>query len=115
MSEQEDRDALKEMGIDEAEIDAAIREQQAIKQPDAIPDIQPANLLIASLFFSVSRYWCRAGMEAQPMYLDPAAIQTRANHLTWYQGITSEEKERVWDGLEVMENACLQAWAEQKG
>jgi len=114
MSEQEERQALENMGIDDAQISQVIEEQTAVKQPGTMPDIQPANLLIVSLFFSVFRYWCRAGMEAQPIYLDPVAIETRASKLVWYQGLEAEEKQRVWDGLEVMENTCLKVWAEQK-
>ncbi|WP_102798972.1 hypothetical protein [Bowmanella denitrificans] len=113
MAEKEERQALAAMGATQADIDAVIAAGQDYRQHDAQPSVQPANLLIVSLFMQVNKYWYRAGMEGRPTYLDPVAVEQRASKLRWYQGLTDEMREWVWDGLDAMANTALDVWREQ--
>ena len=100
------------MGLSQPEIDEALAAQSSNDQDDI--EIQPGNWLTVALFFTVCRYWVRAGMEGRPVHLDPLRVEARANKLVWYKSLDDESMERLWAGLEVMELACLSAWREKK-
>jgi len=107
---------LESMGVSSEDIAKAITAQypSSAKAQDELPEIQPANTIIVQLFFIVAKYWERIGMEATPICLDPIKVEARASKLRWYRGLDDKTLELVWEGLDVMETACLQAWHEQR-
>lgn len=112
-------ETLKGMNVSDDEISAVLIAQASASAnttacKNAMPDIQPGNLATVELFFVVGKYWERAGMEAIQLCLDPVKVECRANKLVWYKTLTPLLQERLWDGLDIMENACLNAWAEHR-
>lgn len=72
--------------------------------------IQPANYLIVNAFFAVCKYWDRAGMEAIRVSLDPIKVNMRLSKFTWYKTLSDSGMEKLWEGLDVMEQECLSVW-----
>jgi hypothetical protein len=94
---------------------AIIRQTQKSQQKlNAVPEVQPANLLIVTLFHTVAQYWIMAGMEGQRIALDPVMVETRASKILWYQELDKRSMELVWQGLDVMARTCATVWKEQK-
>lgn len=77
------------------------------------PDIQPCNQYIVELFFRVQTQWVYAGMAAARVGLNYPAIEVRANQMPGYQGLAVELKDRIWNGLQVIEKTVLNYQAEQ--
>ena len=112
-------ETLREMNISEAEIKEIqlAQESNGSNDDDSAnkkPDVQPGNLAIVELFFTVERYWERVGMEAIQLYLDPLKVEARASKLSWYKTLDDQTMELLWHGLDIMEKACLATWAEHK-
>lgn len=105
---------LQAMGASDDDIAQAVQQQYQQPNHQQWPEIQPANYLIVALFFTVAKYFERAGMEATPICLDPVKVEARASKLTWYQQLDAPSMETLWYGLDVMENECLLAWQQQK-
>jgi len=107
---------LESMGVSSDDIAQAIKVQFPLsdEDQDKFPEIQPANVIIVQLFFLVAKYWERIGMEAIAVCLDPIKVESRASKLRWYKQLDDDALELIWDGLDVMETACLQAWHKQR-
>lgn len=112
-------ETFRNMNVSDEEVKEALSAQEAMRNSandsaDKMPEIQPGNLAIVELFFTVGKYWERAGMEAIQLCLDPVKVETRANKLVWYKRLDDPTQELLWYGLDIMENACLTAWSEQR-
>ena len=111
-------ETLRENKVDESEIQEIIAAQQGMNQraedANGLPEIQPANVLTVELFLRVYKYWHRVGMDATPMHLDPSWVETRAKKLAWYKKLSDNALERLWEGLDIMENECLAVFREQR-
>lgn len=80
------------------------------KTRDYIPEIQPANELIVSLFFDVATQWRYAGMSGTRTGLDYTAVSARISINPDYASLPHHLKNQVWDGLKTMEVAALSQW-----
>lgn len=115
LSANELAETLRENGVDEAEVTAILavemENQKHIPSSDA-PEIQPGNALIVKLFFAVARYWEYAGMDCQRVYLNPVYVEARAKKFSWYHALEPQLIEKLWWGLDVMEQVALKTWRE---
>jgi len=107
------------MQVSEEEIKEVLAAQEAngsnaVESASKMPEVQPGNLAIVELFFAVGKYWERAGMEATRLCLDPLKVEARASKLRWYKSLDDEAIELIWQGLDIMESACLTTWSEHK-
>lgn len=112
-------ETFRNMNISDEEVKEVLAAQEAngsnaYDSANEMPEIQPGNLAIVELFFTVGKYWERAGMEAIQLCLDPVKVETRANKLVWYKRLDDPTQELLWYGLDIMENACLSAWSEHR-
>lgn len=78
-----------------------------------MPDVQPANQLIVELFFKCATQWNYAGMAGARTGLNYQAVDVRTKTVPEYTELEPELQSKVWDGLSVMEQACLKVWSEQ--
>ena len=87
--------------------------QQIISARCNSPDIQPANTLIVHVFFKAATQWNYAGMAGARTGLNYPAVELRASKIAEYANLTLELQDQVWNGIQVMETACLKVWSEK--
>ncbi|WP_276202255.1 DUF1799 domain-containing protein [Rheinheimera baltica] len=75
--------------------------------------MQPANQLIVSLFFTCATQWNYAGMAGVRVGLNYPAVDVRISKIPDYVELPLHLQSDVWQGLAVMERACLTVWSEQ--
>jgi hypothetical protein len=84
-------------------------------EKSAAPEVQPCNQFIVDLFYRVSTQWVYAGMSGVRVGLNYPAIECRANAVPGYAELSTELKDKVWFGLQVIESTALECWREQEG
>lgn len=95
---------MREAGAPEALIN------EVIAKNNSSPDIQPANDLVIRLFFACATQWNHAGMAGTRTGLNYAAVAVRAESMSAFQALDSDDREYIWDGLQLMEAAALEVW-----
>jgi hypothetical protein len=75
--------------------------------------LQPANALVARLFFACATQWNYAGMAGTRTGLNYQAVDVRAAKISEFSALTLDEQDWVWEGLQVMEAAALKVWQDR--
>lgn len=84
-----------------------------VAKESGIPEVQPANLVTANVFFACATQWMFAGMAGVRTGLNYQAVDVRASKLPQYMALDEADQTWVWEGLQRMESAALKVWQEK--